>query len=118
MAIRCVEVEQPPMNKNHNAFPRQGTIVWERWQLDEFLQARKRVCHVSNICWANGRLTMYVSLHPSLQRKHHVPNMYLPELANDFSWPQSTPEGFNTDGWDGMLHLHAFEKVSGFTSRF
>ena len=44
--------------------------------------------------------------------------MYLPELANDFSWPQSTPEGFNTDGWDGMLHLHAFEKVSGFASRF
>jgi hypothetical protein len=36
----------------------QGTIVWERWQLEEFLQARKRVCHVSNVCWANGRLTL------------------------------------------------------------
>jgi hypothetical protein len=56
-------------------------------------------------------------LHPPLQRKHHVSNMYLPELDNDFLWPQSTPEGFKTDGWDGMLHLHAFEKVSGLASR-
>lgn len=64
------------MNKNHNAFPRQGTIVWERWQLDEFLQARKRVCHVSNICWANGRLTMCVSptslVAPKASRSQHV----------------------------------------------
>jgi hypothetical protein len=35
-----------------------GTIVWERWQFEEFLQSRKRVCHVTNICWADGRLTM------------------------------------------------------------
>jgi hypothetical protein len=45
--------------KHHHSHGYQGTIVWERWQLEEFLQARKRVCHVSNICWSKGRLTMY-----------------------------------------------------------
>jgi hypothetical protein len=34
-------------------------------------------------------------------------------MANDFAWPQHTPEGFGVDGWDGLLHLHAFEKVMG-----
>ena len=38
---------------------------------------------------------------------------YLPEMASDFAWPQHTPEGFGVDGWDGLLHLHAFEKVMG-----
>ncbi len=54
--------------------PPQGTIVWERWQLEEFLQARKRVCHLRNICWANGRLTMSVLLFPQRQtsRCSHV----------------------------------------------
>jgi hypothetical protein len=46
----------------------QGTIVWERWQLQEFLQARKRVCRVSNVCWANGRLTMCASLRAILRQ--------------------------------------------------
>ena len=34
-------------------------------------------------------------------------------MASDFAWPQHTPEGFGVDGWDGLLHLHAFEKVMG-----
>jgi hypothetical protein len=87
--------------------------MWERWQLEEFLQARKRVCHVSNVCWANGRLTMCISLRSNLRRRvgDRCPARYLPELASDYSWPQSTPEGFRAEGWDGMLHLHAFEKV-------
>ena len=91
----------------------QGTIVWERWQLEEFLQARKRVCHVTNVCWANGRLTMSGLLRCCRDRIAMTAPLsrYLPELANDFSWPQSTLEGFKTEGWDGLLHLHAFEKV-------
>jgi hypothetical protein len=42
----------------HDTLSSQGTIAWERWQLEEFLQARKRVCRISNLCWVNGRLTM------------------------------------------------------------
>jgi hypothetical protein len=38
-------------------------------------------------------------------------------LDSDFLSPQSTPEGFRAEGWDGMLHLHAVEKVNNILQR-
>jgi hypothetical protein len=65
----------------------QGTIVWERWQLEEFLQARKRVCHVSNVCWANGRLTLSCPLfRPPLSRSRCKSARMTIEPGTSLNW--------------------------------